>query len=130
MKRNIPSVSPLGDVLAQGEASICCPIEKRTKLNLNEFRYPLMAEPRPGVRTFVTRVAPAETYAVAERLMTVVRPNMRAEISNTRVFQEFVKLNERVDGAGLRTPMDALLMLWTVDLLRQELEPSSLETYV
>ena len=42
-------------------------------------------------------MAPAETYAVAERLMTVVRPNMRAEISNTRVFQEFVKLNERVE---------------------------------
>ena len=69
MKRNVPSVSPLRDVLAHGEASISgmfgCPIEKRTKLNLNEFMYLLLAD---GVRTFVTRVAPAETYAVAERL--------------------------------------------------------------
>ena len=134
MKRNVPSVSPLGDVLAQGQASIGGmfggPIEKRTKLNLNEFRYPFFAEPRPGKRTFETRVVPAETFAVTERLMTVIRPNMKAEMANTRVFQEFVRLNQRIDLAGVRTPMDCLLMLWTVDLLRQELEPSSLETYV
>ena len=55
---------------------------------------------------------------------------MKAEISNTWVFQDFVRLNERIDASGNHTPLDALLMLWTVDLLRQELEPSTLETYV
>ena len=50
----------------------------------------------------------------------IVRPNMKAEISNTWVFQDFVRLNERIDASGNHTPLDALLMLWTVDLLRQE----------
>ena len=48
---------------------------------------------------------------------------MKAEISNTWVFQDFVRLNERIDASGTplnHTPLDALLMLWTVDLLRQE----------
>ena len=89
---------------------------------LNEFRYPLSSEPRPGPRTFATRVAPDETYVAAEHMMIIVRPNMKAKMSNTRVFQDFVWLNERIDASGNHTPLDALLMLmlWTVDLLRQE----------
>ena len=134
MKRSTPTVAPLGDILVQGDASISkffgVPIVKRTKLMLNEFRYPTSAEPRPGQRTFLTRVAPAETYDAAERMLMTVRPNMRAEMSNTWVFQEFVRLNDRIDTAGTHTPLDALLMLWTVDLLRQEMEPSTMETYV
>ena len=135
MKKNLPSVSPIGDVIETFRTQSLStyrgePTEKRTRLNLNEFRYPQGVEPRPGKRKFETRIAPAETYHVAERLIEIVRPNMRAEISNTRIFDEFVNLNQRVDRAGLRTPLDALLLLWVVDLLRQKIEPSSLETYV